>query len=171
MTRGTKLETVESLLARTREEGDCLIWQGYLQTSTVPMVAHGGKMTAVRRLLLEFTGKRTPRGGYFSTKCGVLGCVNPDHIQYMNKTKFAMHMTNKLVNNPSVMAVRNAKLSKVRMTLTDEQREEIRHSNESTRTLAEKFGVSATTILKHRKGTMGRTLNRNPWAQLMMGGK
>ena len=168
MTRGTKLETVKSLLGRTKEdENGCMVWQGFMQNGTVPMVAHGGKMVAVRKIIGEELGKHARTAGYWSTKCGNPSCVNPEHITKMTRSTFAVHMCRQLTSNPTKMALRNAKLAKVRRKLTDEQLQEIMHSNESNRALAKKFDVSQNTINKHRRGRMGVTLDRNPWLQLL----
>lgn len=167
MTRGTKLETVESLMARTEADEDCLLWRGFYQNGQVPMVAHGGKMVSVRKLIATLQGKKIPAGGYWTTKCGCMQCVAPAHI--MHRTVKAQHalMTKKLFSNPSKVAIRNAKLAKVRMVLTEEQRQELRESNATHRELAAKFGVSTNTIRKHRTGQVGATLHNNPWLQLL----
>ena len=167
MTRGTKMETIESLLARTEADEDCMLWKGFFQNRQVPMVAHGGKMVSVRKLIATLQGKKIPAGGYWTTKCGCMQCVAPAHI--VHRTSKAQHalMTKALFGNPTKVAIRNAKLAKARAVLTEEQRQELRDSSESSRALAEKFGVSPTTIAKHRKGQMGATMVNNPWLQLL----
>ena len=62
MARPITHHTEQSLRERCVEEGDCLIWQGYLGNRT-PMVMHAGKLQAVRRLFTQLLkGEAKPQG-------------------------------------------------------------------------------------------------------------
>ncbi len=164
--------TIESLKARTIEEGDCWLWQGYKANGT-PQVCHprpgfSSKMYSVRRLMRDLlTGKPTPDGHYV-TRCGSSECVNPEHILFRTDDQ---HMQR--IGRGSAMGniTRSMKLRKYRMSighskLTEAIAQEIRLSNESGPVLAQLYGVDKSLISKVRRGTAWRVL-ANPFAGLM----
>src|SRR5687767_8625125 len=89
-TKPVAVQTMESLLARTVEEGECLIWRGYVANKT-PQVAHNGKMVTVRRLMLQLQGK-DPKD-YCASSCGDPLCVAPHHIVSRSKSLHLKRMT------------------------------------------------------------------------------
>jgi hypothetical protein len=91
MTRGTKKHTVETLKARTIEEGDCWNWTGYLGNK-VPAVSHDGKMTSVRRLFRDLMGSSVKVGWFVLPTCGNNICVNPEHSKALSPKQFRQHM-------------------------------------------------------------------------------
>jgi hypothetical protein len=74
--------TIETLKARTIDEGDCWLWQGYIQNGT-PQVMHYRQnkkgMYSVRRLLRELQVGRAMPDGHYGNTCGNPQCVSPDH--------------------------------------------------------------------------------------------
>lgn len=170
MTAGTKLETLESLFARTEEDDSpCRLWTGYMQSKRVPMVAHGGQMVSVRKLIAELSGRKMPAvSGYWTNKCGCARCVLPEHIVFRTKQEQQGHMLKKVLSTPTRAALRNAKLSRSRRKLTDEQLYEILNSNETHGALAQRFNVNVNTIRRHRSGVAGAALAMNPWLQQLM---
>lgn len=166
-TRGRTEQTLESLMARTEEEGDCLMWTGFMQGGKVPMVSHKGRMVSVRKLVHYLSGKRTHSGGYWHTRCGCKECVAPDHIVWLSSVQNARRMNELLFADPVKLAVRNAKLGAHHRRLTDEQITEVRNSSESHVAMAARMGVSVQTIKKYRSGIVGATLKHNPWLQLL----
>lgn len=162
--------TIESLKARTVEEGDCWLWQGYKANGT-PQVSHPrpgftSKMYSVRRLMRDLvTGKPTPDGHYV-TRCDNSDCVNPQHVLFRSDEQ---HM--KIIGRTTGNLTRSMKLRKFRISighakLSEQIAQEIRLSNESGPALAQRYGVDKSLISKVRRGTAWRVL-ASPFAGLM----
>lgn len=161
---------VDELLERTVEEGECRVWQGFMKKVLNPMVRHGGVQVPVRKLVAQLSGRPVLAGGYWSTRCGTVGCIAPDHIVRRNTREHFRRMAGKLHSSPAAMAVRNAKISQMRRRhgkLSQEQIQELMHSNETSREAAARLGISRATVRKYQTGVSGATLDRNPWLQLL----
>lgn len=162
MSRARAIHTVESLKARTIEEGECWLWQGYVANNTpqVNAIVDGKKkMVSVRRLLRELvTGQAQPEGSFGHT-CGNPLCVNPDHAIWRGKEAHMRAMARKRTVGP----VTASKLRKYRVEsglakLDESKAQEIRQSPESGPVLAERYGVSRSWINKIRRGEAWRLL-------------
>lgn len=163
--------TIESLKARTIEEGDCWLWQGYKANGTPqvsnPRPGFSSKMYSVRRLMRELvTGKPTPDGHYV-TSCGTTDCVNPKHVLYRTDEQ---HLQT-IGRLSSTGVAKSLKLRQYYMTigrakLTDAIAQEIRLSNESSPALAKRYGVDRSLISKVRRGQAWKVL-ANPFRGLM----
>ena len=71
-------QTIERLIARCVEEGDCLLWQGGCDGHGRPQCRHGGKTCYVRRVMRELVdGKPVPAGRVVPACCGHRLCVSP----------------------------------------------------------------------------------------------
>lgn len=165
--RKRAVHTVESLLARTELEDECLVWQGFMQNGAVPMVKHDGKMVSVRKLIAILRGDDIRAGGYWSTTCGNPACVNPEHIRFRRKKEHFVRIAKKLSKDPVAKALRAAKSAKALTRLTPEQVHEIMHTNASATSLAARFGVNVNTIRRRRRGEMGVTLGQNNWLSML----
>jgi len=157
------VQTMETLLARTVEEGECLLWGGYIGNS-VPQVSHKGKVIAVRRLMLEFQGKVLRAGDHASTKCRNHACVHPEHISHRNKFQHSAAMLS-APRNEEVRAAKLAAFRRKTAKLDMDKAREIRCSEESGPTLAAKFGVNKALIARIRRGEAWREFS-NPFAGL-----
>lgn len=165
--REKTIHTLQTLMIRTEPDGDCLLWKGFLQNGTVPMVQHNGEIISVRKLVWILSKRAQSGVKYWGTKCGNPACVAPTHIAARKSKAHFQAMTKKLFSNPSAVAVRNAKIGRARRKLTEEQVHELMHSDETHEAAARRLGVSATTIKRYRYGEIGATLDRNPWLQLL----
>lgn len=157
------VHTMETLLARTVEEGDCLLWDGYIGNN-VPQVSHNGKVIAVRRLMLELQGKVLRPGDHASTKCRNPSCVHPEHISHRNKFQHAMAMLS-APRNEEVRAAKLAAFRRKTAKLDMEKAREIRCSDESGSVLAARFGVDKALVSRIRRGEAWREFS-NPFAGL-----
>lgn len=168
-TRGNTIHTTESLLANTIEEGQCLLWQGYFAYRGVPNVHHDGKMHSVRKLLLEFAGKKKDNTKFYKTSCNNPDCVNPAHIiQHTGK----QHMTKMTSRSSTASATvkRRASATRARRSRSDvvglEKAREIAMSTESSTVLSERYGVGKTTVNRIKRGEIWQT-GINPFAGLL----
>ena len=131
---------LDSLLAHTKPEGDCLIWQNGKTPSGYGKTRFNGKTTGTHRLALFFT---TQTWGQCALHlCDTPACVNPDHLQWGSYSQNSSDMVNK---------DRQAKGSRIAQSkLTEEQAKQIKQEYalgiESWRSLGIKYGVSKTVI-------------------------
>lgn len=170
MSRPRAVHTLESLKARTIEEGECWLWQGYITNNTPQVHCHIDDkkvMVSVRKLMRELiTGKPQPAGSYGHT-CGNPQCVNPDHTIWRSMKVHARYM-NKVRDVTPVMAMkmRQAKIDTGTVKLSEEAALEIRLSTESARALAQRYGVSKSWIGRIRQNRAWRVLT-SPFAGLL----
>lgn len=165
MTQGIKKHTIESLKARTVEEGDCWNWTGYLGNK-VPAVSHDGKMTSVRRLFRDLMGNPVKKGWFVLPKCGNSVCVNPDHSKLLSPKQFTQHMgksaIGSLTRRMKIQAYKQRTVGK----LTWDKADEIRLSTEPSREVAARYGVDKSLVCRIRAGKAWVRYN-SPFAGLM----
>lgn len=165
-TRPISYQTMETLLARTVEEGECLLWEGSMGNARVPQATHGGKMVPVRRLMLEFQGKPPTSTDFVSCTCGNHLCVSPSHIQRRTKEEHVVAMGSSPNRKRLARASKLASYAREhRAKLTMEQAREIRCSDESGTVLADRYGVHRCLINRIKRGEAWRGYS-NPFAGL-----
>lgn len=163
------IHTLESLQARTVEEGDCWLWQGYVQNGT-PQVIHypGGKkkMYSVRRLLRELqAGKAMPDGHYGNT-CGNPLCVSPDHTLWKTTKNHMRDMGRRRTHSPmDSLKKRQVRIDRGLTKLDMDKAQAIRVSTEPSKVLAAEYGVHESMIKRIRSGRVWRMLS-GPFAGL-----
>jgi hypothetical protein len=137
-------------MARTVEEGDCLLWQGFINSGGTPIVRHNSKWTSVRRLfVLLMTGEA--KEGYYGCGCGTHGCVSPKHTEYRTRRQQINH----ILTQPRTAAARALMTHRRRQSnvkLTMEQARQIRMEEGFNYEIAPKYGVSAEMIRRIRRG-------------------
>lgn len=167
MSKPKTVHTVESLLARTTEYGECRIWAGYSQNGS-PQIFEAGRMTPVRRVLTRLLAGGDNAGGYYVSTCGEKLCVEPTHFCWISSKTHMQSMAVALSKMPSVLRIRNAKISKNRREVTDAQIAAMQADlDKSCRQVASEIGVSSSLVSRYRSGRVGRTIDKNPWAQLI----
>ncbi len=168
MGRPKVIQTLETILARTDEVGECLEWQGITHNGT-PQIRIDRKLRTVRRVIRELQGKPASPSVFLATSCGNPKCVHPDHIMARTKTQH-MQAMGKLIqhNHP----VRIAKLQKAKaserkldatglaLVLTDPRR---------AQDVADELSVSKSLVTRIRRGEAYRQVSAasNPFAGLM----
>lgn len=164
------IHTIESLKARTIEEGDCWLWQGYIQNST-PQVMHYGalpkpKMYNVRRLLRELENGRQMPNGYYGNTCGNPKCVSPTHTLWRSTSSHMSNMAGKRQHGPvDSMKKRQVRVDRGLTKLSMEKAQEIRTRTESSRVLAKEYGVHESMIKRIRTNRVWKVLS-GPFAGL-----
>lgn len=175
MTRKKTFQTLELLMKRTIEEGECWLWQGYSHNKT-PQVSHGGKMMPVRRVFSLLLDKNYPEGGFITVKCGNQMCVNPDHARHYTLKKFSAYRAKKAAESYLGNHMRAVKIQQYKRAtsakLTQEQADAIRISTEPSRVEAVKYGVDKTVICRIRanKSWVNLSAINNPFAALIRKG-
>ncbi len=159
--------TIEAILERCIEEGDCLLWQGAMSHGTRPVARLDGtkKMVGVRRMMLELSGISPGRRRAFPT-CGNQACLNLAHLKPMEHATMLKLVAAQTGYARSV--TRNAKIAagkRKHSPLTPEIVEEIRSSPESGRAVARRMGLCQSTVQAIRAHESWRDYS-NPFFQL-----
>lgn len=154
MSMQPKKHTIESLLERTVEEGDCRLWTGYL-CNGVPQVHHQGKMVPVRRLMLALAGKNSTAAAFVACSCGNTSCVEPLHIVQHTE----VHHMRKMARASSTGPAKLIRIARLTQTMransiigSIDVAREIAASTESGPVLAARYGVNCTTINNIKRG-------------------
>lgn len=171
MGRPKAIHTLETILARTDEVGECLEWQGIMNNKT-PQVRIDGKLLTVRRFIRDLQGKPASANVFLVPSCGNQKCVHPDHIMDRTRAKH-MQVMGKLVqhNHP----VRVAKLQKAKAServLDDNGLAVVLTDPRRAQDVADELRVSKSLVNRIRKGTAYRQVSAatNPFSGLMFQG-
>jgi hypothetical protein len=157
MKRTITIHTLESIMARTVEEGECLLWTGYF-ANKVPMVSHAGKVVAVRRLILELSGKTINPTDFASCRCKNKSCVLPAHIELRTKSQHSAAMGNSPNRKENVRAAKLATTWREsgRTKITIEIARAIRCSSDSGPVESKRYGIDKAMISRIRRGEAWR---------------
>jgi hypothetical protein len=163
------VHTTESLLARTDEFGDCLIWKGY-RANNAPYVFYEGKMTSVRGLLWKLMGKKVPDGRvYYRVICKQDGCIAPGHTRCDTEAEHMKRLAQPDMRTTAGEAIRAAKIAQHRRKLSrisEETIQEILRSDETGPEIEKRLGISRSLVSQYRRGRLGATRARNPFQGL-----
>lgn len=167
-TKPKTYHTIESLMARTEEVGNCIEWQGYFQNKA-PYVQHGDRFLAVRKLVKELLGGNPSEKLSYGTTCGNYRCVNPDHIAARNVLQHMKHMTGKADYKNPVRIAKLQKSAQSRRVLTDEQVFQAFSDPRTCIEIATELGVSKEVVSRIKRGKSNRTViaKNNPFWGLM----
>jgi hypothetical protein len=80
MYRRNTPHTADSLLARTKKQGSCLIWQGATTTSGYGVSTYLGKQTTAHRIMYLIVYGNVDADRDVHHKCRNRGCINPEHL-------------------------------------------------------------------------------------------
>jgi len=155
--------TLAHLQARTTEEGDCMLWDGYTDRIGSPQWRVGGKCWPARRLLWELTRGPVPAKHQVSAHCGIAGCVHPDHLVCRTRSRIQRG-----ARRSPATAIRIALTHRAKATarLTPAVVAAIRASDEPGRVLEQRYGLSAGRASRVRSGAVWRDYS-NPFAGLL----
>ena len=168
MGRKKVIQTLDTILARTDEVGECLEWQGIMANAT-PQIRIDRKLLSVRRVIRELLGRQAKTGNFLAASCGNSKCVKPEHIIEHTQRQHMKAITSKVDHNHPV---RIAKLQKAKQHLrvvSDEALMMIRSDSRSGKVVASELGVSKSLVNKIRRGECYRDVraSSNPFAGLM----
>jgi hypothetical protein len=159
------------LAARCEEDGDCLIWQRSLTKAGVPQASFpldpiqpGERIYRalnVRRLLYQIHHRGNAIKGLVTAKCKTPGCVNPKHLIRVSHGELQ-------TGRPASLAKR-VKLSQRSCKHPQEVIDEIRNSDEPSRVLDRRLGLSIGYAARVRRGVLRSLDYSSPFAGLMAG--
>lgn len=160
--------TIDSLLARTVEVGDCMEWQGYTANNS-PQVSKNGKMITVRKLIRQLQGVEVAKGTFTSAKCGNPKCVNPEHFTDRTMKQHAKFMSGRIDFQSPIRIAKLQKSAQPRRKISVEGVAAALGDQRSCAAVADEFGVHKSLISKIRRGVAHRQVSSsvNPFAGLM----
>lgn len=168
MGRPKIVQTIESILARTDEVGECLEWQGIMGHST-PQIRIDRRLLTVRRVIREMLGRPAKPGNFLAPSCGNPKCVKPEHIIERQPHQHMKVMAGKIDHNHPI---RVAKLQKAKAHLrvvSEAGLTLIRSDDRKAEEVARELGVSKSLVTKIRRGDCYRDIraSSNPFAGLL----
>lgn len=184
-----KKHTLESLRARSLEEGDCLIWQGYYNAQGIPMIyaqhpiredGRSGKNVSVRWLTALLAGDEKAsaeiepgaKKGQWRATCGVPGCVEPSHIRRVETHAHLSAIARKSFKNPVSESIRSERIARTQRERSGKvDMPTMRAAVASTRPaahIAREIGVSKSAVARWRRRAAKR-VTTGFWGQLIAG--
>lgn len=168
--RPKRIYTLETLLARTDEVGDCLEWASSYTNNGHPTTRQDGVQWLVRRLVLTLQGIDIKPGHVVVTTCKNLRCINPEHLVQRTERQhmLAMGEAGKLSDHRRSAKIAATKRAGHQAKLTESQVREIRASTDTLRELSATYGISVSRACGIRLGRMWRDFS-SPFAGLIRG--
>jgi hypothetical protein len=171
MSKPKTVHTIESLLARCIEDGECMVWGDYCGPGKTPLVHQDGKMVGVRKLLCALEGREI-RGKFFACSCGTPGCVLPAHIIQRTPVAHMKKMAKRAHEGEAAIRHRNGIMKWRRanpIKLNEEIAAAIRNDTRGKSIVAAEYDVHPSMVWKIRTGRYWPDLT-NPFGALI-GGK
>lgn len=146
------MNNTEKLLAKTIDDGGCLVWQ-HAAVNGHPAVTINGKSLLVRRVIwAELKGPLRP-GEIIRSTCGTPGCINPEHLTKTTHADLARQngqagLMGGLVRSASIARVKRAS---AQAKLTDDDVQAIRSGAECIPAIAARLGISEGHAYKVRR--------------------
>lgn len=135
---------------RCNDDAGCWLWTGYCDKGVMPVISINGSPTTVRRTVYRLAVGEIRTGFEVVGTCERVKCVAPEHLKQISKAQRRRELTAR--RSPASL-IRLTSANRVRQgKLTMEKAREIRASDEPTKDLAERYGVSSTLIGYVRRG-------------------
>lgn len=150
-------------------EDGCWIWKGWLNNCGNPTLFRTEKgrrrsLSARRHVYQQAKGCKLGRKEILAMTCDEKLCVNPDHMKRSNFSEMQIKLNRDDPSRAHRIAIKNRRGKK----LTPEQARAIRESDEPSKVLAERYGVSCQTIRQIWRGISWKDYS-NPFSQLFTG--
>lgn len=123
--------------AKTRWDGDCLVWSGYRNADGYGKLTVRNRQWAAHRLAYVDAWGAIPEGELVRHKCDNPACVNPSHLE-----------TGTNADNARDKAERRRAKTKI----TDAEVVAIRSDKRRLRQIAQQFSISASSVCLIKAG-------------------
>ena len=166
--RAFTVHTLETLMARCEEVGDCMEWQGSYTGNGHPAVRHNKQNVLARRLAYTLARNVIKPGYVLAMKCSNPRCIDPAHVVQRTEKQHMAHMGKQGRQSDHLRSAKIAatKRASGQAKLTEQQVREIRASQKTNRQLAAEYGINPSRINGIRLGRMWKDFS-NPFAGLM----
>ncbi len=148
--------SLDTILARTVEEGDCLLWQGRISNGS-PVAYLDGAYRTVRRVVWEAAKGPIKPGLHPSCRCREPACVRLEHIRLLTIQQIAQLAAREGKFSSLHRRAKVAAAARKRSRLTPEQVERIRLADSAT-AIARELGIAKSTASKIRRGESWRPI-------------
>lgn len=161
------MNLLDYVRARCVEDGDCLRWTGTLYNGH-PGGTLDRKKILIRRALYERANGAIPAGKIIRCSCGTPLCVELEHCQLTTYRGVAKECgALGLMSGP----VRSARIAEAKRAgdqakVTQHEARVIRVSDQPLRVLAERYGISESTVSRIKRSEVRREFVGNPWMGL-----
>jgi hypothetical protein len=163
----TDTASIDALLARSEEYGECLIWTGTVSNNGHAIYKPtGGACTLVRRAVYKMNGGYLAPRQPIDCRCGEKLCINPDHLFASSIAKIAQKAAALGSFSRPIRCAKIAASKQKAGKITMEQAKEIRGSSEVGHVLADRYGIDKSLVNKIKKGTAWKEYGNNPFAGL-----
>jgi hypothetical protein len=157
---------LEKLMARTKDDAGCKVWQGGCVNRTHPAINTTGGVKLVRRLVWAAANGPIPAGKIIRCTCGTPKCINPECLELTTYKKLGKELgAIGVMSGPTRSAAIARAKRKTQSKLTQESVDAIRSSSETTVALGERYGISQAHVSKVRMNKAWRDFS-SPWAGL-----
>lgn len=172
-TKGMKLggvQTLDHVHMRCAEVGDCWEWKMYANKFGQAQTYFGGRVQSVRRVVWQLVNglQTVPDGKLVSNKCNNLLCVAPEHLVLL--THAAHVKRSRAKGNETLRRARIAVTTRRTKGVAAEKVQAVRDSDEQGKVLAERLGISVSTVGNIRRGKRhALPATQSPWGGLFTG--
>jgi hypothetical protein len=152
---------LSDLLARTVEEGSCLIWTGHATAGKFPQWRINGKVQPARRIVYEAVHGPLSSRMQVGTRCSTLLCVHPDCMVARTRT-LAMRGVKKRPGHIANIKLARRGASNLNIDIV----RAIRASGESNQEVEARLGLKPGYASRIRTGRCWQD-DSNPFAALL----
>lgn len=143
-------DIVTRIRARCRDDAGCWIWQHYATGGTTPVINIKGTPTTVRRLVYEAAIGPVKPGHEVVNTCEQTLCCNPECLEQITVAARRRRLAEKRNVRQPASFVRHIRETHGKLDM--EKARAIRASEEQSKVLAARYGVSSTLIGYVRRG-------------------
>ena len=147
----------------------CLLWTGATSNTGHPIYKpYGCPCTLVRRAVFAFSGGVLEYRVPIDTTCGERTCINPAHLVKTTRKAIGKKASARGAWSGKARCAKIAKAKRAQAgtKLDMDQARSIRMSSETSRALAQRYGINRTLIQRIKAGRAWKDYT-NPFAGLM----
>ena len=150
--QGMRTWTMETVRGRCVEQDRCLIWRAGVNSGGYPMTSINGKPgTSVRQYIFtQLLGRKVPKGRRITSRCENKRCCSEFCLMAVPVSKIIRRAHAKRREEPGKLL--RMQLSCPFSKLGIEEARAIRASDEPTKVIAQRYGITPTSARAIRKG-------------------
>lgn len=155
------------LRARSIEEGECWIWQGYVGPTGHPIanVRSVGPTLTVRRIAAALAGRPPGHGQPVRVTCNCRECVNPDHAVPSSTREIGRIAAKRGAWSSAARAAKISASRRKNSSISDEAVMAVRLAERGTlQAVCDEYGLGYSTAKAIRSGRIRRRDYSSPWA-------